>query len=404
VTQPPDRASAEALDAADPLAAFRSRFPDPEPDRLYLDGNSLGRLSTDVEHGLAAAIGTWRTRAVEGWAEWVELPRRVGDRLADLCLGAAPGEVLVTDSTTVNLYKLAHAALDLRPQGVVATDADNFPTDRYVLEGVAAARGRRFVLADSVEGALQVPDAALLCLSHVDYRTGRRLDLGGITRASEAMVVWDLSHSVGAVAIDLSGADLAVGCSYKYLNAGPGGPAFLYVRRELQDALTSPVRGWFGQRDQFAMGPAYEPAPGIDRLMAGTPPVLATTALDAALDVVAEAGMAAIERKAASLTDLAITLADAWLAELGFEVVTPRSPTERGAHVALRHPEAWPICRALIERVRVVGDFRQPDILRLGFSPLYISHTDAWDAMDRIRTLVAAGVHRDIDAQLRRVT
>lgn len=397
------RTAAEALDAADPLAPFAGRFPEPEPGRIYLDGNSLGPMATHVKERLDAVTDEWRDRQVQGWADWVEQPRRVGDRLADVCLGARPGEVLVSDSVTVNLFKLAHAALDLR-DGAVVTDAANFPTDRYVLAGVAAARGRPFVLAASVEEALDAPGAALVCLSHVDYRTGRRLDLPAITRATDAFVLWDLSHSVGAVRIDLSAADLAVGCSYKYLNAGPGAPAFLFVRRELREAMVSPIHGWFGQRDQFAMGPAYQPADGIDRFMAGTPPVMGLAALDASLDLIQEAGMEAVERKAGSLTDLAIRLADAWPAALGFEVATPREAGARGAHVALRHADAWPICRALIERERVIVDFRQPDVLRLGFAPLSTSYAAAWDAMERIRRLVADGDHRRVDAAARRIT
>jgi len=403
MTAPPDRGAAAALDAGDPLTSFRSRFPHPDPARLYLDGNSLGPMARGVEERMHATIEAWRDDQVEGWADWVALPTRVGDRLAQTCLGARPGEVLATDSVTVNLFKLAHASLDLR-DGAVVTDAANFPTDRYVLAAVAASRGRRFVLAGSVTEALAVPDAALVCLSHVDYRSGRRLDLPAVTRATDAMVLWDLSHSVGAVSVDLGRADLAVGCTYKYLNAGPGAPAFLYVRHELQDSLVSPIQGWFGQRDQFAMGPTYEPADGIERFMAGTPPILGLAALDASLELVADAGIAAIERKAAALTGMAIELADAWLEGLGFELVTPREPGERGAHIALRHPEAWPICRALIERERVIVDFRQPDILRMGFSPLATSFVEAWDAIDRLRRLVTAGDHRGVDTSARRIT
>lgn len=398
-----DRATAAALDDADPLATHRAHFPELEPGRIYLDGNSLGRTSMEAEAAIRATVDAWRERLVEGWTDWVELPRRVGDRLARVCLGAQSGEVLATDSVTVNLYKLAHAALDQR-EGAVVTDAENFPTDRYVLAGVAATRGRPFVLAATPDEALRVPDAALVSLSHVDYRTGRRLAMAEATRSTDALVIWDLSHSVGAVAIELSSVDLAVGCTYKYLNAGPGAPAFLYVKRELQERLISPIQGWFGQRDQFAMGPAYDPADGIDRFMAGTPPILGLAAVDASLELVEVAGMRAIEAKAGALTGLAIELADAWLAELGFEVATPRDPAMRGAHVALRHPDAWPICRALIERERVVVDFRQPDVLRLGFSPLSTSFVEVHEALDRIRRLVAARGYGKRDTPPRRVT
>jgi kynureninase len=394
---------AAALDAADPLRPIRRHFPEPEAGRIYLDGNSLGRPSPAVEARVAAAIRDWGDRLVEGWADWVELPRRVGDRLAASCLGASPGEVLVTDSTTVNLYKLAHAALDLR-EGAVVTDGANFPTDRYVLEGVAQARGRRFVLADSVEDALATSDAAVVCLSHVDYRSGRRLDIAGLTPSTSAFVLWDLSHSAGAVAVDLSAADLAVGCSYKYLNAGPGGPAFLYVRRELQDAMVSPIRGWFSQRDQFEMGPTYTPADGIDRFMAGTPPIAGVAALDASLDIIEEAGIDRIGAKAEAITSFAIACIDERLAGLGFEVASPREPERRGAHVAMRHELAWPICRALIESARVVVDYRRPDIVRLGMPPLTTSYAEVAEAIERLCALVERGDHVRVDASPRRIT
>jgi kynureninase len=345
----------------------------------------------------------WGDRLVEGWADWVELPRRVGDRLAAACLGARPGEVLVTDSTTVNLYKLAHAALDLR-DGAVATDAANFPTDRYVLEGVALARGRRFVLADSVEDALATSDAALVCLSHVSYRSGQRLDIASLTPSTGALVIWDLSHSAGAVPVDLSAADLAVGCSYKYLNAGPGGPGFLYIRRELQEAVVSPIRGWFGQRDQFEMGPRYTPAEGIDRFMAGTPSIIGLAGLDASLEIIEEAGIDRIGAKAQSLTSFAIKCVDERLAGLGFDIVSPREPEQRGAHVAVRHELAWPISRALIEGARVVVDFRRPDVVRLGMPPLSTSYAQVAEAVERLRALVQRGDHLRIDASPRRVT
>lgn len=399
-----DRAQAEALDAADPLARFRAEFVIGDEQRLYLDGNSLGRLPARTVDRIAAGVAAWGDRVVEGWSDWIELPAAVGDRMAGACLGARTGEVLVCDSTTVNLFKLAHTALDLRPDGPMVTDAGNFPTDRYVLEGVARARRRELVLAESVEAALAVPEAALVCLSHADYRTGRLLDLPALTASTSALVVWDLSHSVGAVPIDLSSADLAIGCTYKYLNAGPGAPAFLYVRRELQDALRSPIQGWFGQRDQFSMGPRYEAADGIERFQAGTPSILGLIAVDAGLEVVEEAGVERIAEKAALLTDLVIGLHDAWLADLGFELVSPRSAAERGAHVALRHREAWQIARALIERAGVVPDFRPPDLVRFGVPPLYTRFTDAWDAMRRLRDLVASGAHRKVNAEARRVT
>jgi kynureninase len=391
------------LDAADPLARFRDRFLIGDPDRIYLDGNSLGLLSVDVRGALASAAADWGERAVEGWQDWIELPGRVGDRLGRVVLGAQAGEVLVADSVTINLFKLVHAAADQRG-GPIVTDAGNFPTDRYVLEGVARQRGRAYVEAPTIEAAVDTAAGGVLVLSLVDYRSGALLDLHGITGATDALVIWDLSHAAGAIEIDLSAADLAVGCTYKYLNGGPGAPAFLYVRRHLQADLRSPIQGWFGRRDQFAMGPGYEPADGIERFLAGTPPILGVRAVDASLGVIEEATMAEIAAKGTRLTELAIHLSDAWLASLGFEVATPRQPSSRGSHVALRHPDAWPIARALIERAGVVPDYRPPDVLRLGLSPLTTSYVDVWDAFDRLRSLVERGEHREVAAGPRRVT
>jgi kynureninase len=398
-----DRSHAEALDAADPLARFRDRFVLADPGRIYLDGNSLGRLSTDAREAIAAVVADWGDRVVEGWHDWIELPRRVGDRLASAALGARPGEVLIADSVTVNLYKLAHAAADHR-SGPIATDAANFPTDRYVLEGFARQRGRQYIEADSVEAAIDAARGGVLCLSHVDYRSAELRDMRAITGSTDALVIWDLSHSVGAVDIDLSVADLAVGCTYKYLNAGPGAPAFLYVRRELQSSIRSPIQGWFGRRDQFVMGPGYEAADGIERFAAGTPSIVGLAAIDAAVGLVEEAGMASIAEKGRSLTNLAIELADARLTSIGFSLGSPRDASRRGAHIALRHAAAWPIARALIERAGVVPDFRPPDVLRVGFAPLYTSHVDVWDALDRLRGLVERGDHRAVAAGARRVT
>jgi kynureninase len=398
-----DRSHAEALDAADPLARFRDRFVLADPGRIYLDGNSLGRLSTDAREAIAAVVADWGDRVVEGWHDWIELPRRVGDRLASAALGARPGEVLIADSVTVNLYKLAHAAADHR-SGPIVTDAANFPTDRYVLEGVARQLDRQYIEADSVEAAIDVARGGVLCLSHVDYRSAELRDMAAITGSTDALVIWDLSHSVGAVDIDLSVADLAVGCTYKYLNAGPGAPAFLYVRRELQSSIRSPIQGWFGRRDQFVMGPGYEAADGIERFAAGTPSVVGLAAIDAAVGLVEEAGMASIAEKGRSLTNLAIELADARLTSIGFSLGSPRDASRRGAHIALRHAAAWPIARALIERAGVVPDFRPPDVLRVGFAPLYTSHVDVWDALDRLRGLVERGDHRAVAAGARRVT
>ena len=397
------RAAAEGLDAADPLAPFRDRFLIPDPERIYLDGNSLGRLSVDVRDSLDAITDDWATRAVEGWSDWIELPTRVGDRLGSVALGAQPGEVLLADSVTVNLYKLAHASADHRG-GPIVTDAGNFPTDRYVLEGVARQRGRVYVEAPTVEDAVQAARGGVLCLSHVDYRSGALLDMAALTRETDALAIWDLSHSAGAVEVDLSVADLAVGCTYKYLNGGPGSPAFLYVRRELQAEMRSPIQGWFGRREQFTMGAGFEPADGIEHFAAGTPSIAGMTAVDAGIGLIEAAGVGRLAAKGRALGQLAITLADEVLAPLGFAVASPRDADRRGAHVALSHPDAWPICRALIERAAVVPDFRQPDVLRLGFSPMTTRFVDVWDAVNRLRSLVERGEHREVASDSRRVT
>ncbi len=407
-TAAPTRAYAEQLDAADPLAAFRDEFGGIEPDLIYLDGNSLGRLPRATARRLAEVVDVeWREGLIRSWESWIDLPTRVGDRIATTLLGARRGEVVVSDSTTVNLYKLAAAALDARPgRGTIVTADDEFPTDRYVLSGLAAARGLqvRFVAADEVTGpavaavrAALDEDVALVCLSHVGYRSGAMADLSAITAAAHevgALVLWDLCHAVGSVPIGLTtvGADLAVGCTYKYLNGGPGAPAFLYVRQELQETLRQPVWGWFGQRDQFAMGADHDPQPDARAFLTGTPAVLGLVAVEEGVRLLARAGLDRLRAKGMALTGLAVELTDAWLAPLGFEVASPRDPAKRGSHLTLRHPQAAAICRALTETAGVVGDFRAPDRLRLGPAPIHTRFTEVWDAFDRIRTLVEGPV------------
>jgi kynureninase len=413
---PLTRARALELDRGDPLAGFRDRFEFGDGDRIYVDGNSLGRVSVDARRAMEETVNEWSRRLVTGWHDWIDLPQAVGDLLADTALGAGRGQVLACDSTTVNLHKLAGAVLAAHPGAVVA-DADDFPTDRYVLEGLAEAGGRelRMLRSDPVFGpqpeavAAAADGAALVVLSHVNYRSGALADMRAITRAAQAagaLVLWDLCHSAGVVPVELdaAGADLAVGCTYKYLNAGPGSPAFLYVARRHQDQLRSPIQGWFGQADQFAMGPGYRPVAGIGRFMAGTPPVLGLAAVRAGAAMLGEAGIAAVERKAAALTAFAIELHDGRLAPLGFTLGTPRDPSRRGAHLSLRHPDGWRICRALIEHANVVPDFRHPDSIRLGLPPLYTRFVDVWDAFDRLAALMDAGTHLRMPAEASRVT
>jgi kynureninase len=399
---------ARDLDAADPLARFLDRFVIRDADLIYLDGNSLGRLPRATAERLERLVQEeWAGELVRGWDHWVDLPTRVGDALAAGLLGARPGEVLVCDSTTVNFYKLAVAALAARPgRRVVVTDRDNFPTDRYVLEGLAAAHDLelRWITADPVDGpqprdvaAVLDGDVALLALSHVNYRSAAIADMAEITRLAHdagALALWDLSHSAGAIEVELetSGADLAVGCTYKYLNAGPGAPAFLYVRGALEPQLRNPIQGWFGRRDQFAMGQGYEPAPGIASWLTGTPTIAALAAVEEGIRLVAEAGIEAIRAKGVALTDYAIELHDAWLAPLGFTLGSPRDAARRGAHVAVRRPDAKRLCEELIE-AGVVTDFREPDSIRLGLSPLTTSFADVRTATDRLRGLAATAAH-----------
>jgi len=392
------RDDALALDAADPLAAFRDRF-EHAGDGLYLDGNSLGRLPIATRERVLATLDQWGTELVSGWHEWIDLPLRAGDAIGTL-IGAAPGEVVATDSVTVNLYKLVCAALDARGPGALVTDRGNFPTDRYVLEGIAAARGLalRIFDSDDLDGPLagdlaELGTGDVLVLSHVAYRSGALADMTALTAAAKergATLIWDLSHSAGALPVDLrgSGAELAVGCTYKYLNAGPGAPGYLYVASELQGSLRSPIQGWFGQREQFAMERDYDPVPGIARFLAGTPPILQLAAVEEGAKLTAEAGLDAIRAKSVALTEQIVALHDEWLAPLGFELGSPREAAVRGSHVSLRHPRAWTFTRALID-AGVTPDFRGPDSIRLGVAPLYVGFADVWDALDRLRAIAA---------------
>ena len=406
------RAEAEALDRDDPLAHFRDRFVIEGPI-VYADGNSLGRLPEATIERLGSIVDAWGSRLVTAWPEWIDRPQEVGDLLARAVLGAKPGEVLVCDSTTVNLFKLAAAAL-ARRAGVLVTDADNFPTDRYVLEGLGElvafdADPVDGPTADDVARACTGREVSVVSVSHVAYRSGALADVRAIADAAHAagaLLLLDVSHSAGVAPVELeeTGVDLAAGCTYKYLNAGPGSPAFLYVRDELQGELRSPIWGWFGQREQFAMRPAYDPVPGIGRFLAGTPSILGLAAVEVGAELVGEAGLERLRRKSVALTELVVSLHDERLAPLGFELGTPRDPERRGGHVSVRHADGWRICRALIERADVVPDFRAPDSIRLGLPPLYTRFVDAWEIVDRLAQLVQSGEHEHIDAARPRVT
>jgi kynureninase len=396
-----------ALDAADPLASFRRRFVVPDPDLLYLDGNSLGRPPLAALERLArVASQEWAGELIRGWEHWLDEPLRVGDVVGTQILGARPGEVAICDSTTIDFYRLASAALDARPgRRIIVTDRANFPTDRYVLEGLARDRDREIAwldpdpidgpTLDDVAAALDAhaDDVALVTLTHVNYRSAAIADLAGITaraHAAGALVLWDLSHSAGSVPVGLEehGVDLAVGCTYKYLCGGPGAPAYLYIRSELQETLRNPIQGWFGQADQFEMGQGFRPRPGIAGWLTGTPGILGLAAAEEGIRIVAEAGIDRIRAKGIALTGYAIALHDAWLAPLGFALGSPRDPARRGAHVSIRRPDARDLTRRMIA-AGVIPDFRAPDSIRLGLSPLTTSFMDVSRAMGRIAELAA---------------
>jgi kynureninase len=393
--RPVDLDDCLALDAGDPLATVRDRFCLPD-GITYLDGNSLGALSHPARRRLLdVADDGWGRRLIEGWSEggWLEAPARVGDRIGAL-VGAAPGQVVVSDSTTLNVFKLASAAFLLRPQrGAVVIPGDDFPTDRYVLAGLGAREVRtpeRGALAAAVDG-----DVAVVVLSHVDYRTAELADMAAVTSLAHdagALVLWDLCHSAGAlpVALDACEVDLAVGCTYKFLNGGPGAPAFLYAARRHHDRLRSPIQGWFGHGDQFGFGERYEPAPGVARFLTGTTGMLGLAALDGALEVWHGVDMAAVRAKSMALGDVLIGLVDDRCARLGITVASPRDAARRGSHVALRHPRAGVLADRLAAG-GVVTDFRPPDVIRCGLTPLYTRFVDLWRAVEVLRDELGGG-------------
>ena len=383
-------------DAGDPLAGFRERFALP-PDVIYLDGNSLGALPRDTPARVAALIETeWGRDLITSWNRhaWIELPARLGDKIARL-IGAAPGEVAVADSTSVNLFKLLSGALDLVPERrVVLSDTGNFPTDLYVAQGLLGLRGGRLALRTVEETALIDAidgETAVVLLTQVNYRTGRLHDLHDVTAAAHragALVLWDLSHSAGAlpVALNAAGADFAVGCGYKYLNGGPGAPAFLFVAGRHQERLRPPLSGWMGHEAPFAFDPDYRPARGIARQLCGTPAILSLAALEVGVDLMLEADLGALRTKSMALGALFVDLVEQRCAGV-LTLASPRDPAARGSQVSLRHPHGYAIVQALIAR-GVIADFRAPDILRFGFAPLYLRHVDVWDAVAQLADIM----------------
>lgn len=386
-----------ALDREDPLGPFRDQFELPE-GCIYLDGNSLGPLPRRT---LARLIDVtreqWGQSLIKSWNDhgWMELPQRIGDKIARI-VGAAPGEVIAADSTSVNLFKLLAAACAMRPdRRVILTEAGNFPTDIYIAEGLVSVLGAgyevRTVAKEDIAAAI-ADDVAVVALTHVDYRTGEMLDMGSVTAAAHsanALMLWDLSHSAGAVPVDLNaaGADFAVGCGYKYLNGGPGAPAFLFVASHLQEAARQPLSGWMGHAAPFDFESRYRPADGIARHLAGTPAILGLVALEEGVDLFLEADAAALRHKSVLMTECLIALVEQECAGHGFVLATPQDADGRGSQVCFRHPEGYAIVQALIDR-GVIGDFRSPDILRFGVAPLYLRYQDLWNAAVHLRRVM----------------
>lgn len=426
------RATAEKLDASDPLAHFRDRFVIADPDVCYLDGNSLGRTPKETITAVDSFMtDEWGREVVDGWSHWVDEASRVGDVLAAAALGTGAGQTLVCDTTSVNLYQLLGAALNANPERkTIVVDASNFPTDRYIVQGLARERGLTIVTLNNDgsggPGAVTVAhdneritveaiepflteDVAVLTLQAIHYRSGSRPDIKGITdlaRSRGIYVVWDCAHAVGSIDLDFdgNGVDLAVGCTYKYGNSGPGAPAWLFVRKELQSVLQPPIQGWFAQEDQFAMGPFFEPTDTIRRFQIASPSIMGLRSVRTAFAMIAEAGIDAIERKAAIGTELMIRLFDEWLEPLGFRLGTPRAADQRGGHITIHHEDARQIALAMRKISKVVPDFRMPDGIRIAIAPLPTSYREVWDGFDRLRELVASGAYNDVQDEGNRVT
>jgi len=395
---------AHALDAGDPLASYRAAFVDDASVVAYLDGNSLGRpLRATRAHLVDFIDGEWGGRLIRAWDElWMERPFALGDRLGRTVLGAGEGQTFIGDSTTVLLYKLIHAAVSARPgRAEIVTDTENFPTDRYVVESVAAEKGLtiRWIEPDAAAGVTLAEiervlseRTALVVLSHVAYKSAFIADMPGITAAVQgagALVLWDLCHAAGVVglSLDADAVGLAVGCTYKFLNGGPGSPAFGYVATQLQDELLQPIAGWMGHARPFEMGPDYAPAAGLRRFISGTPPILGMVPLMDMLDLIEQATVPAIRAKSVLLTEFAVEAADAILAPLGVTLASPRDPKVRGGHIALEHPRMSQVVAALWEQ-DIIPDFRRPQGLRLGLSPLSTSFAEVGTALTRIQALL----------------
>ena len=415
------RSTAQALDAKEPLAKYRDEFMIVDPSLCYLDGNSLGRMPSKtvgvVENYLR---NEWATNLVSGWSEWIDEAQSVGDLVGRASLGAATGQTLCVDTTSVNFYQLCSAAVDARPdRKTVVTDTANFPTDRYILEGICRQRDLKLVIIDDDDGeefispemlaSVLSDDVALVSLSVIQYRSGVLHDVAKLTqmaRDAGALFVWDASHAVGVVPMqyDRDRVDLAVGCTYKYGNSGPGSPAWLYVSHRIQNELQVPIQGWFAQDDQFAMGQGFDRTSGMRGFQIASPSIIGMRCVTTAFEMIERAGLSAIAQKAAQGTDLMLALHDVWLAPLGFSVVTPRDPKRRGGHISVRHPDARKISEAMRIFGNVIGDFRQPDCIRLAMSPLSTSYVEVFDGFERIRDVVATKKYLEVGEATSRVT
>ena len=413
------------LDAKDPLAKFRDEFIINDPEICYLDGNSLGRLPKQTIKVINDyLLNDWGAKVVEGWSDWIEEPFATGDLLGRTTLGAAAGQVLVTDTTSVNFYQLCLAAINSRPgRKTIITDAANFPTDRYILDGIAKQLGLNLVIIDNEDPAIaeneritaellekyMSEDVALVTFEVIQYRSGARTDLQSVTdlaRSYGAYVVWDASHATGAIEMnfDECGVDLAVGCTYKYGNAGPGSPAWLYVNKRVQKELQVPIQGWFGNEDQFGMGPHFEKAEGIRGFQIASPSIIGIRGVQIAFEMIEEAGIDVIASKAAIGTQMMIDLFDEWLAPLGYTLLTSRNPKERGGHISIGHPDAAKICVALRKFANVIPDYRTPNAIRLAIAPLPTSYVEVWDGFQRIRDLTETRQYEKIEGSDSRVT
>jgi len=420
-----DREYALELDQKDPLAGYRSKFVITDPNLCYLDGNSLGRLPHATVKAVSDFLSQeWGNEVVTGWSHWIDEAQVAGDLLGRAVLGAGPGQVLVCDTTSVNFYQLCVAAIKARPgRKTIITDAANFPTDRYILKGIAEQFGLKLIIIDNEDPAIaenelitadllekyMTEDVAMVTFEVIQYRSGARTDIQSVTdlaRSYGALVVWDASHAAGAIELnfDACGVDLAVGCTYKYGNSGPGSPAWLYVNKKIQRELQVPILGWFGNEDQFGMGPDFVKAEGIRGFQIASPSIIGIRGVQVAFAMIEEAGIDVIASKAAIGTQMMIDLYDEWLAPLGYTLLTSRNPKERGGHISIGHPDAARICVALRKFANVIPDYRTPNAIRLAIAPLPTSYVEVWDGFQRIRDLTQSRQYEKVEGSDSRVT